>query len=107
MITVNSLKQYLYLPEEVTQDDLMISGFIESGYIYLRNAVNDFDKLYEENSDFEKQADFFVKLYAAECYQNRNQYTEGGVTSFMIRSLMLQLQTYYVLNANNEGEQNA
>lgn len=95
MITINDAKDYIYVPASVTIDDMAIHGFILAAYAYLRGAIDDFDKLYETNDDFECLADLFAVMYVAELYQQRNQYSTGSSTpSFLVKALMTQLQTY-------------
>lgn len=104
MITINDAKDYIYVPASVTIDDMAIHGFILAAYAYLRGAIDDFDKLYETNDDFECLADLFAVMYVAELYQQRNQYSTGSSTpSFLVRALMTQMQTY-TYEENNEGD---
>ena len=104
MITINDAKDYIYVPASVTIDDMAIHGFILAAYAYLRGAIDDFDKLYETNDDFECLADLFATMYVAELYQQRNQYSTGSSTpSFLVRALMTQMQTY-TYEENNEGD---
>lgn len=105
MITINDAKDYIYVPASVTIDDMAIHGFILAAYAYLRGAIDDFDKLYETNDDFECLADLFAVMYVAELYQQRNQYSTGSSTpSFLVKSLMTQMQTYTLDTSNNEGD---
>ena len=95
MITINDAKDYIYVPASVTIDDMAIHGFIQAAYIYLKGAVDNFDKLYEDNDEFETLADLYAIMYTAELYQQRNQYSTGSSTpSFLVKALMTQLQTY-------------
>lgn len=95
MITINDAKDYIYVPASVTIDDMAIHGFIQASYAYLRGAIDNFDKLYEENEEFETLADLYAIMYTAELYQQRNQYSTGSSTpSFLVKALMTQLQTY-------------
>ena len=105
MITINDAKDYIYVPASVTIDDMAIHGFILAAYAYLRGAIDDFDKLYETNDDFECLADLFAVMYVAELYQQRNQYSTGSSTpSFLVKALMTQMQTYTLDTSNNEGD---
>ena len=107
MITINDAKDYIYVPASVTIDDMAIHGFILAAYAYLRGAIDDFDKLYETNDDFECLADLFAVMYVAELYQQRNQYSTGSSTpSFLVKALMTQMQTYTYNEENNEGDKN-
>lgn len=95
MITINDAKDYIYVPASVTIDDMAIHGFIQAAYIYLKGAIDNFDKLYEDNEEFECLADLYATMYVAELYQQRNQYSTGSSTpSFLVKALMTQLQTY-------------
>lgn len=104
MITINDAKDYIYVPASVTIDDMAIHGFIQAAYIYLKGAIDNFDKLYEQNEEFECLADLYAIMYTAELYQQRNQYSTGSSTpSFLVKALMTQLQTY-TYEENNEGD---
>lgn len=104
MITINDAKDYIYVPASVTIDDMAIHGFIQAAYIYLKGAVDNFDKLYEDNDEFETLADLYAIMYTAELYQQRNQYSTGSSTpSFLVKALMTQLQTY-TYKEKNEGD---
>lgn len=104
MITINDAKDYIYVPASVTIDDMAIHGFILAAYAYLRGAIDNFDKLYEENEEFETLADLYAIMYTAELYQQRNQYSTGSSTpSFLVKALMQQMQTY-TYEENNEGD---
>ena len=96
MITVSNIKNYLYIPNEVNYDDVMISTFIDSAYSYLRGAIDDFDLKYDADMDFANLADSYATIFVAEMYQTRNQFTEEGKPSFMTRALITQLQLYVV-----------
>lgn len=106
MITINDAKDYIYVPASVTIDDMAIHGFIQVAYTYMRGAIDNFDKLYEENEEFECLADLYATMYVAELYQQRNQYSTGSSTpSFLVKALMTQMQTYTLDdNSNNEGD---
>lgn len=105
MITINDAKDYIYVPASVTIDDMAIHGFIQAAYIYMRGAIDNFDKLYEENEEFETLADLYATMYVAELYQQRNQYSTGSSTpSFLVKALMTQMQTYTLDTSNNEGD---
>lgn len=107
MITINDAKDYIYVPASVTIDDMAIHGFILASYAYLRGAIDNFDKLYETNDDFECLADLFAVMYVAELYQQRNQYSTGSSTpSFLVKALMTQMQTYTLddNSNNNQGD---
>lgn len=101
MITVDDLKEYLYIPNEITNDDRTIGFMIDASYSYLRGAVDDFDALYKQNLDFKKQADLYALFYTAELYQNRNQFNSDRGNSYMTRSLITQLQTYKLEDKKN------
>lgn len=104
MITINDAKEYIYVPASVTIDDMAIHGFIQAAYTYMRGAIDNFDKLYEQNEEFETLADLYAVMYTAELYQQRNQYSTGSSTpSFLVKALMTQLQTY-TYEKNNEGD---
>lgn len=104
MITINDAKDYIYVPASVTIDDMAIHGFILAAYAYLRGAIDNFDKLYDSNEEFETLADLFAVMYVAELYQQRNQYSTGSSTpSFLVKALITQMQTY-TYEENNEGD---
>jgi uncharacterized phage protein (predicted DNA packaging) len=94
MITVSNIKEYLYIPHEVDNDDVNIGIMIDTAYSYLRGAIDNFDFKYESGGDFVNLADSYVTLFVAEMYQNRNQFTEGSQPSFLTRALITQLQVY-------------
>lgn len=103
MITINDAKDYIYVPASVTIDDMAIHGFILAAYAYLRGAIDNFDKLYDTNEEFECLADLFAVMYVAELYQQRNQYSTGSSTpSFLVKALMTQMQTYTLDTSNND-----
>ena len=94
MITVSHIKDYLYIPSEMDNDDVNIGIFIDTAYSYLRGAIDNFDYKYESSTDYANIADSYVTLFVAEMYQNRNQFTEGSQPSFLTRALITQLQLY-------------
>jgi uncharacterized phage protein (predicted DNA packaging) len=94
MITVSNIKEYLYIPSEVNNDDVLISTMVDTAYSYLRGAVDNFDDKYETDTDFANLADAYATIYVAELYQNRNQFTESGAPSFLTRALITQIQLY-------------
>lgn len=93
MLSVDFIKQYLYIPAGLTEDDHIIEQFIEMARMYLKGAIDNFEAKYEALADFRKQSDQFMLLYVAELYQNRNMYAEGAEPSYNVKALMLQLQT--------------
>ena len=94
MLTVTTVKQYLYIPDGMVSDDQLISRFIDMAVSYLKGAVDDFDAKYEALEDFRKQADQYALFYVAELYQNRNQHGDASEPSYNVKALMMQLQTY-------------
>ena len=104
MISINDVKNYLYIPNCVTNDDLMINNFINVAYAYLRGAIDNFDLLYEQNIDFANQSDFFATVYTADLFQNRNQYSKNDQPGFVAQALMLQLQTYTLITEEEDKE---
>lgn len=94
MITTSRIKEYLYIPEEIGNDDVLIGTMIDTAYSYLKGAIDNFETKYESDEDFTNLADAYATLYVAEAYQNRNQFTDNGQPSFLVRALMTQLQLY-------------
>lgn len=94
MITVSNIKDYLYIPHEVDNDDVNIGIMIDTAYSYLRGAIDNFDYKYESGGDFVNLTDSYVTLFVAEMYQNRNQFGEEAKPSFLTRALITQLQLY-------------
>lgn len=94
MITVSNIKEYLYIPSEVNNDDVMLATMVDTAYSYLKGAIDDFESKYESDEDFINLADAYATIYVAEAYQNRNQFTDNGQPSFLVRALMTQLQLY-------------
>ena len=95
MLDLEYIKDYLVIPLDMTEGvDNLLLKFVDVAKVYLSNAVDDFDALYENNAKFRKQADQWMLFYVAELYQNRNIFAEGTEPSFHLKALMTQLQTY-------------
>lgn len=96
MITADHVKDYLRIPLEQTDEDAFIESIIQDGYDYLRDAVDDFDEIYEENSIFQRKADRFVlHFHVPTAYDEREGMGAGAKEmSYAARSLITQLSLY-------------
>lgn len=95
MLTVDQVKQYLGIPG--TQDDAFIELIITDGYDYLRDAVDDFDTLYNSEGSFKRKADAWVlNFYTADAYDQREGAYDGQRVDMNrpSRALLTQLQLY-------------
>lgn len=94
MVELAELKEYLRIPYD--DEDSFIQAIIDAGYIYLENAVGNYQELYESNESFSKLADYFVKTqWCPTAYDNREGMLAGSVQlSYTARSIITQLQLY-------------
>lgn len=101
MITVQEAKTYLNI--DYDDHDGLIESFIEAAHAYLNNAVDNFDLLYEQDSDFKKLADLVAKFFVGELYDNREQMQAEKNTSFMYRSIITQMQLFKAKEVNEDA----
>lgn len=92
MTSIQDIKTYLNI--DYTDHDAMLQGFIEVAHAYLKNAVDDFDIIYEQDESFKALADLVTKFLVGELYDNREQMQAEKNTSFMYRSIITQMQLY-------------
>ena len=94
MVELAEVKEYLRIPYD--DEDTFIQAVIDTGYIYLENAVEYYHELYESNESFSKLADYFVKTqWCPTAYDNREGMLAGNVQlSYTARSIITQLQLY-------------
>lgn len=94
LVTVEEAKDYLNIPDDF--QDSMIAGMLQNGYDYLENAVDDFNKLYENNAVFARQADSFVKFhwFPVQYDQREGMCSNDPSLNYAARSLLTQLQMY-------------
>lgn len=95
MITVQTVKNYLRIPYD--DDDQFIKQLIDGGYDYLRDAVDDFDKLFASNAAFARKADLFVLCHWTPTgYDQREGMTaDEPALNYSARSLLTQMQLYH------------
>lgn len=94
MIDVDEVKEYLRINTD--DDDNFINEIITTGYDYLRDAVDDFDDIYEQNETFARKSDLFVKTkWIPNEYDNREGMQVGAnELNYSARSLLTQLSLY-------------
>ena len=94
MVELAEVKEYLRIPYD--DEDTFIQAVIDTGYIYLENAVEYYHELDESNESFSKLADYFVKTqWCPTAYDNREGMLAGNVQlSYTARSIITQLQLY-------------
>ena len=90
-VTVEKLKSYLRI--DISDEDELLTGFLETARAYLTGAVTNFAENYSASEDFADKADFLTMVLAAEFYQNRDN-TDHNL-SYTIKSLMVQLQYFH------------
>ena len=96
MVTVEAVKDYLVIPDEDTGPDSLIAEIIQNGYDYLADAVDNFDKLYENVELFARKADSFVKFHwvPAQYDEREGMHSNHPKLNYAARSLLTQLQMY-------------
>ena len=94
MVSLTEVKELLRIPYD--DEDGFIQAIIDSGYIYLENAVEHFHELYGSNESFAKLADYFVKTqWCPTAFDDREGMLAGSVQlSYTARSIITQLQLY-------------
>lgn len=94
MVTVDQAKKYLHIPYD--DDDSFIQSIIDVGYDYLRDAVDDFDKLQAGNEQFARKADALVLTqFLPDLYDKREGGTSGEpALGYVARAMITQLQLY-------------
>lgn len=93
MVTVQDVKEYLQIPHDL--DDNYIQRMLDTGYIYMKNAVTDFDKFYAERESFATMADTWVLTQWAPTYydQREGMLANSGIElNYGARSMLMQLQ---------------
>lgn len=96
MITIDQVKDYLRIPADLTEDDVMLTTIIQDGYDYLRDAIDDFDVIYEENDVFQRKSDRFVlHFFVPTAYEEREGMGSGAQQmGYAARALITQLSLY-------------
>lgn len=94
MLTPEEVKHYLRVAGD--EDDAFIEGIISAGNIYLKGAVDDFAKNYEQDEDFMKLSDTWVLTqWCPTMYDQREGMTQGGDNlGIVARAMLTQLQLY-------------
>lgn len=88
------VKDYLRIDNEY--DDELLNRFSLVAEAYVRGAVNDYDAHITDDS-FKKISEMVQLAYISELYENR-MLSSSKEPSFMIRSMLLQLQTMPVVS---------
>lgn len=101
MIAVEEIKTYLNI--DYSDHDGLLESFIEVAHAYLKNAVDNFDVLYEQDGDFRRLADLVTKFFVGELYDNREQMQAEKNTGFMYRSVITQMQLFQVKEVNEDA----
>lgn len=106
MITCEEAKEYLRI--NIDDDDNLINEIIVGGYDYLRDAIDDFDEIYEQNETFARKCDLFVKTkWIPPNYDNREGMEFGAdKLSYTARSLLTQLSLYTIKKVKNLETEN-
>lgn len=96
MITNEQVKDYLRIPIEDMSEDVFLDTIIQLGYDYLKDAMDDFQDIYESNETFKRKADYWVlTMWCPMAYDEREGMTAGGENlGYTARSLLMQLQMY-------------
>lgn len=84
-----------YLRVDGTEEDELITHFLETAESYLRNAISNYEENYSADERFAAQADLLKMVIVAENYNNRDGRNDSRKDfSFVIRSMVNQLQYY-------------
>jgi hypothetical protein len=96
MIVLADVKDYLRIPQDLTEDDVFLNTIIEDGYDYLRDAVDDFDEIYNGNELFARKADRWVlNFHCPTAYEEREGMGSGAKEmGYASRALITQLSLY-------------
>lgn len=97
MVTLEKFKQYLRIDDSDYEDELL-NQFLGNATTYLKGAVSNYQTNYDIYPEFADKADLLTMILAAEFYQNRDN-SEHNL-SYTIKSLMTQLQYFYVDSAS-------
>lgn len=82
----------LALRIDSTAEDSVLDGYIASSTAYLRQAVNDYDANIAASTDYAKLADQAQMALITEMYENRGVGDGPRDYSYIVRSMINQLQ---------------
>lgn len=91
MVELTAIKEYLRIDNAI--DDVMLDNHSLVAEAYVKGAVDGYEANIK-NADFKAIAEQVQLAYIAELYENRLQYSGNKTPSFMVQSMLLQLQTY-------------
>ena len=95
MVTIDSLKEYIYIPRDSHADDGLLATALDAASVYIQNACDNYESLYENNENFRKQADLAITIHAAEIFNNRLLMSgKDARPNFFVQGLILQLQSF-------------
>lgn len=93
MITLDSVKAYLRV--DSTYDDSLINQCIEAAKAHLAGAVDNYETIYEKDTQFAALADATLYALITEMYNNRDARNDNRQSySYIVRAMLAQLQTY-------------
>lgn len=94
MLDLTEVKSYLRIPYD--DDDTYLKVAIDQGYGYLRDAVDDYDDLYESVSAFADKCDLWVLSQWLPAAYDRREGMFTGVTEmdYAARAMLTQIQMY-------------
>lgn len=94
MVTTADVMAYLNIPEDSSG---LLQAMIDSGYDYIRDAVDDYDDIYGSNEQFKRKVDFWVlHFWMPDAYDQREGAYDGQRLrmNYPAQALLTQIQMY-------------
>lgn len=104
MLDLEKVKSYLRIPYD--DDDAYLMMAMTQGYGYLKDAVDDYDDLYDSVSAFVDKCDLWVLTQWLPVAYDRREGMFSGVTEmdYAARAMLTQIQMYRKEVQDDESE---